>query len=395
MMTQHPYKNAPPQSFWSRSVAAELDPSSVPDGLSFQVSMDDRIMSAGSCFASNVRRYLEAADYNYTVTERTHPMWPEGAEEPYYEAFSARYGNIYTARQMAQLLDRALGTFRPTEEYWLSDGAFIDPFRPGLRHRSTSTAEFRALTKQHLRAVLEAVTSSSVFVFTLGLTEAWVSREDGAVFPACPGTVAGEFDPHRHKFHNFSVDEVTADLVKMIDLARSVNESLKIVLTISPVPLVATASAHHVLVATTYSKSVLRVAADQASRLRPGVGYFPAYELVLGPHHRESVFEADLRTVKEPVIAEVMDAFFATVCAPRSDQSRSAGSGALPDSSGEILERALAASITADCEEMMTDDQLVGRTLESASGVAVGPAVRTTHPTTAAGPWSLTASLKK
>jgi hypothetical protein len=357
--------------------------------------MEDRIMSAGSCFASNVRRYLEAASYSYTVTERTHPMWPEAAEEPYYEAFSARYGNIYTARQMAQLLERALGIFRPTEEYWLSDGTLIDPFRPGLRHRSTSTAEFRALTDQHLRAVLNAINSSTVFVFTLGLTEAWVSREDGAVYPACPGTVAGEFDPHRHEFHNFSVGEVTADLVKMIDLARSTNESLKIVLTVSPVPLVATASAHHVLVATTYSKSVLRVAADQASRLRPEVSYFPAYELVLGPHHRESVFEPDLRTVKEPVIAEVMDTFFATVCAPQFDRPRSAALGAQPDSSGEILGRALAAALTSDCEEMMADDQLAGRTLESASGVALGPAIGAIHPTTAAGgSRSLAASLK-
>ena len=58
------------------------------------------------------------------------------------------------------------------------------------------------MTRQHLDCVLAAFRQASVFVFTLGLTEAWVSRADGAVFPACPGTVAGSFDAGRHHFHN-------------------------------------------------------------------------------------------------------------------------------------------------------------------------------------------------
>jgi len=222
-VTEHPYKQAPDRAFWSRSVSRDFDASSVADAPPFLLTRDDRFMSAGSCFASNVRSYLEGAGYRYTVTEAAHPLWSEWVEEAYYEAFSARYGNIYTARQMVQLLERGLGSFQPAEEYWQSDGTLIDPFRPGLRYRARSVGEFRALTRQHLRAVLRAVEISSVFVFTLGLTEAWVSTDDEAVFPACPGTVAGAFDERRHKFRNFSVEEVTRDLVRMVSLARSVN----------------------------------------------------------------------------------------------------------------------------------------------------------------------------
>ncbi len=100
-------------------------------------------MSAGSCFASNVRRYLEAWGYTYTVTESAHPQWPESKESMYYEAFSARYGNIYTARQMWQLLERATGDWKPADEYWESpDGELIDPYRPGLTHRARSLSNF-------------------------------------------------------------------------------------------------------------------------------------------------------------------------------------------------------------------------------------------------------------
>jgi hypothetical protein len=320
-------------------------------------------MSAGSCFASNVRRYLEAADYRYTVTESPHPLWPEGIEEPYYEAFSARYGNIYTPRQMAQLLERALGMFQPAEEYWEIDGTLIDPFRPGLRHRARSVAEFRALTKQHLRAVLQAVERSSVLVFTLGLTEAWISVDDGAVFPACPGTVAGVFAPERHKLRNFGVDEVTADLVRMISLARTINPDLKCILTVSPVPLVATASGRHVLVATTYSKAVLRVAADSVSRMLPDVAYFPAYELVTGPQAAGHAYEADLRNVTERAVSDVMAAFFATfladatgnasVDAELADDRPTNGHLAAPV--GSALQEAVASAMRARCEEEMMD----------------------------------------
>ncbi len=356
-MTQDPYKSAEDRAFWSRSMASHFVPAAVVDTTSMAFDGEDRFMSAGSCFASNVRRYLESWGYHYTVTESAHPQWPEAAEALYYEAFSARYGNIYTARQMVQLLQRALGEFSPSEEYWLSaEGEFIDPFRPGLAHRAWSLEEFRALTAQHLDAVRTAVEQSTVLVFTLGLTEAWFSINDGAVFPACPGTVAGTFDPDRHRFVNYSIEEVTADLHLMIGILRSINPSIQVVVTVSPVPLVATASGRHVLTATTYSKSVLRVAADEVTRDTPGVVYFPAYEFVVGPQNLASPFEQDLRSVREPVIASVMSGFADAFL----DISEASTAVSAPDAS-EAVHALVASAVDAECEEMMADEQLTGR----------------------------------
>ena len=354
-MAQDPYKSAEDRAFWSRSVARDFVPAVTVDATSIRLSRDDRFMSAGSCFASNVRRYLESWGYHYTVTETAHPQWPESAETLYYEAFSARYGNVYTARQMVQLLERSLGTFRPSEEYWETpEGEFIDPYRPGLANRAWSLAEFRMLTAQHLAAVRAAVERSTVLVFTLGLTEAWYSADDGAVFPACPGTVSGEFDPDRHKFVNFTADEVTGDLDRMMEILRSINPTIRVVLTVSPVPLVATASGRHVLTATTYSKSVLRVAADQTSRDATNVVYFPAYEIVLGPQNTSSPFAADLRTVREPVIASVMSGFAATLLGETSSHATIATSA-----SSETVRSLVEEAVEGECEEMMADDQLL------------------------------------
>jgi len=164
---------------------------------------------------------------------------------------------------MLQLLQRCLGQFHPSEDRWQSPNGVIDPFRPGLRYPAASNREFDLLTAQHIERTLTGLRQANVFVFTLGLTEAWISTIDGAVFPACPGTVAGSFDPQRHAFKNFSVAEVVADLETFISLLRSINPEVRIILTVSPVPLVATATGRHVLAATLYSKSVLRAAAGE------------------------------------------------------------------------------------------------------------------------------------
>jgi hypothetical protein len=350
----HPYRHAEDRAFWSRSVAAGFNPGAVPEPAAFTLDRADRFMSAGSCFAANVRRYLEAWGFHYVVAEGHHPNWPESAESAYYEAYSARYGNVYTARQMVQLLRRATGAFSPQEDHWVDpDGRFVDPFRPGLKFRAYSLPELRALTAQHLRAVKRVVETSTVFVFTLGLTEAWVSTVDGAVFPACPGTIAGEFDPDRHKFVNFSCDEVTADLELMIALLRTINPALRVIVTVSPVPLVATASGRHVLAATSYSKSVLRVAADQVVRRQTDVAYFPAFEMVLRPQRSSSPFAEDLRTVREPVVAEVMSGFRAAYIhdAPEVVEVDRA-------EAREELSSAVAAAVADDCEEMFADERI-------------------------------------
>lgn len=146
-------------------------------------------------------------------------------------------------------------------------------------------------------------------MFTLGLTECWVSREDGAAYPICPGTGGGEFDSAKYEFVNFDVAAVTSDLEQFLALLHSVNPRARTILTVSPVPLVATAEDCHVLVATTYSKSVLRVAAEAVARSCPDVTYFPSYEIVTGGFSRGAYFAADGRTVLESGVAHVMRIF--------------------------------------------------------------------------------------
>jgi hypothetical protein len=84
---------------------------------------------------------------------------------------------------------------------------------------------------------------------------------------------------------------------------------MKILLTVSPVPMVATASGQHVLVANGRTKNTLRaVAADLAER-RDDVDYFPGYELVREPPFGNAFFEENMRAVTREGVAYVMNHF--------------------------------------------------------------------------------------
>ncbi|WP_275788736.1 GSCFA domain-containing protein [Pararhizobium gei] len=351
----HPYKTFPAKQFWSRAVSQGFDATQAPNAEKPLLMSSDKIVTAGSCFAANLVPYLEKNGFEYLRTEYNHPIFREvPTENLSYAKFSAGYGNIYTARQMLQLLKRCLGEFTPVEDRWVTPDGIIDPFRPGLLYRARTEREFDLLTKQHLQAALRAFQECDVLIFTLGLTEGWISKADGAVFPACPGTIAGTYDDSKHGFVNFTVAEVTDDLRDFITVLRRINPSVRVLLTVSPVPLVATASDRHVLPATVYSKSVLRVAAEVIANEMDQVTYFPAYEIVTGPQAPADFFEADKRNVTVKAVDTVMSAFLAN-CETSTHAFLERKADVVPQNNADKIGALSRRLMDLDCEEAGQD----------------------------------------
>jgi hypothetical protein len=88
------------------------------------------------------------------------------------------------------------------------------------------------------------------------------------------------------------------------------NPGLKFLLTVSPVPLTATASDKHVLVATTYSKAVLRAVAGKLAETFEDVDYFPSFDLLSSASTRGAFHSDDARQITEPGVEAVMRIFF-------------------------------------------------------------------------------------
>ncbi len=307
----HVYKDLPAESYWRKAISTktieEVDPVSTPR---FQLQKTDSIITAGSCFAQHIAKKLTLEGYNYYIAENPpSSMAHQDAIDRGYGLFSARYGNIYTARQLDQLVARCTGSFQPVDRAWKrSDGRYIDPFRPQLEPNGFETEDDVVRSaSEHLGVVRDMFGKADCFVFTLGLTECWISKIDGAVFPIAPGVVAGEMDDTRYEFRNFSVAEIINDMENVIDKIRRINPGIKFILTVSPVPLIATFEKEHVLTATTYSKSALRTAVTEIRKKYDFVEYFPSYEIITGNYSKSQFFKEDLREVNTVGVDKVMN----------------------------------------------------------------------------------------
>ncbi|TVP70625.1 MAG: GSCFA family protein [Rhodobacteraceae bacterium] len=309
-----PYTSLPSRAFW-RSAVAEAG----HEGFSelwkpkFGFGTDEPIATFGSCFAQHIGPALKRAGFAWLLCEKPPRTTPEELARAHgYGLFSARTGNIYTPTLLLQWLEWALERRVPPTEVWIEGNGLRDPFRPRLEPAPfESEKEIEKLRNVTLRALRKCVGEARVLIFTLGLTERWIHAARGYEYPLCPGTAAGQFDPSVHRAAPLDFNEALRAMRKALDLMRSVNPELRFVLTVSPVPLSATASGAHVLTATTGAKAVLRAVAGQLAETRRDTEYFPSYELITSPVTGGRFFAADHRSVTPAGVASVMEHFFA------------------------------------------------------------------------------------
>lgn len=310
-----PYENLDDRAYWRSGVAqrSPLDPGDLYQPR-FAIARTDRIMTAGSCFAQHVGRTLREHGFNVMDAETVPDAVPDAVARKFgYRLYSARYGNVYTARQLLQLLQEAEGSFTPADPVWRAEaggGGYFDAFRPSVEPEGLPGPEDVAAHRRgHLAAVRELLANLDVLVFTFGLTEAWISREDGAVYPTAPGTIAGTFDPARHAFHNFTFAETMSDFVAVRRIIKRYNPRARFLVTVSPVPLTATASGRHVEVASCYSKSVLRAVCGTLYERFDDLDYFPSYEIITSQTARGAYYEPNLRSVTATGVGTAMGLF--------------------------------------------------------------------------------------
>lgn len=263
------------------------------------INKDTSISSAGSCFAVEIAHRLQKNGFNYVVKENR--LKQELVNAP------ANWGIIFNASAMRQLVEKAFGLKKLPKILWSAKSGnqirYYDPFREDVIFNSVS--EYENDYERHLQACREVFLSSDVFVMTLGMCEVWSLRADGAVFSRSPWNIS----PELVQRNVLSVDDNVRELQKFIDVLRVFNPKIKIIISVSPVPLHATfqAESSHVVTANCLSKATLRCAVEKFSKQNEGVYYFPSYETVI--HCTKQPWEADQRHVSKQAVDNVMSLF--------------------------------------------------------------------------------------
>jgi Flp pilus assembly protein TadD len=213
--------------------------------------------------------------------------------------------NNYAIPSMFNELSWALNQRTPFDEarhfVEVSNGKFIDIHLPP-RIRPASLEAVRA-RRAAIINVAKRVVECSTIVMTLGLVEAWYDRETKSYINYAPPRMVTTRYPGRFELH-------VLDYKTSLDYLRRIVRMLKakaaadhhILLTVSPVPLLATFTARDVLVANAYSKSLLRVVAEVVAGENDHIDYYPSYESVT-LSDRKVTWKDDQHHVRDDVVA--------------------------------------------------------------------------------------------
>lgn len=240
---------------------------------SFTFNRADKIFTVGSCFARNIEAHLHSLGFDLPALAFTiegWPGWPNG--------FLNKYVPHSILNEFRWALDPN-ATF-PFDEAFIEveNGLWQDPH--GHYPAPASLEEVRRRREMSLE-VTKQLADARVLIMTLGLVEAWWDEELGIYLNTRPPQSSIRRHPRRYRFHLLNYDDVIEAQEGIYDLLRSYgNPDLRILLTVSPVPITSTYTENDVLTANLYSKSVLRAAAEEFVRAHTNVDYFPSYESV-------------------------------------------------------------------------------------------------------------------
>jgi tetratricopeptide (TPR) repeat protein len=202
---------------------------------------DTRFFTMGSCFARNLAKSLRNLGY------------------PAFHMEISEYINTTFANKV--FVD------------WLS-GAEVDG---AIRDRIAELLP-QPWNKEN---TLEIIRTSGVFILTLGVAPAFFDRATGDFVLPRPSALNARALAEKYRFRTTTVQENVDNVLYLINFIRSIAPDIKVVVTVSPVPLLASFEYESAVQADCLSKSTMRLVAHEVvnnSNLE-NILYWPSFEV--------------------------------------------------------------------------------------------------------------------
>ncbi|MEM9197297.1 MAG: GSCFA domain-containing protein [Pseudomonadota bacterium] len=265
---------------------------------SFSFDRETGVFVIGSCFATNVERYLGDRGYRMlsatTGTELSSGSLNKYTPASVLEAVSWARA-IYDRDDVMTEADAELCFFR------LKDGRVVDT----QLHAHEPADHAQALARRaEVYSIYRRLFSADLVIITLGLIEAWFDNVAERYIVETPNRWMIR-EKGRYLFERLDYDQCYSFMRQTMALIRGEGAGPQFLLTTSPVVLTRTFTSDDVIVANMYSKSVLRAVAGRLVEEDPSIDYFPSFESVMLTRNN-AVWRDDLIHVAEPFIRQIM-----------------------------------------------------------------------------------------
>ena len=272
----------------------------------FRIGKDDRLFAMGSCFARGVEKAMAARGFEVASMAKEFDRFEVVNDSVTGLGFTNKYSTYSILNEIRWAIDPA-SEFPIRSIVEIDNGLWIDPHtNPTLKFAGwEETLERRRI----IQDVVSRIKECRVLFITLGLVEVWHDEETGTFINMAPHPEMRKRYPDRYSFHVTTFEQNMANLEQLYDLlSRYGHPDFHVIVTVSPVPLMATFTDRDVVLANTYSKSVLRVVAEEWAVRHDNVDYFPSYEIVMNSD-RTKCWAEDKRHVRGEVVEHIMNVF--------------------------------------------------------------------------------------
>ncbi|HEX3549226.1 MAG TPA: GSCFA domain-containing protein [Candidatus Elarobacter sp.] len=308
---------AQPHAIWDVEVTSAAFPGSVRGRLAagfatphiepkFQLSDHDAFFCIGSCFARVLERQLRYRQLNVTSMRYRGELM-----EAQIGAIGPNGVNKFTTASIVNELRWSLAGEPFPDHALVHDGQ-------GYRDLQLAEARFpvsleRARERRvELLEYFGRLKTADAVIITLGLVELWYDHEAGLWLNVTPPYDVVRRYPNRFTVHRSDYGENRARLNEALDMLFAYGRpGLRVLLTVSPVPMHRTFAGTDALVENGYGKSTLRAVAGDVARERQNVEYWPAYEFATVTS-RERAYAPDQAHVSEAVGEELIRSFAKT-----------------------------------------------------------------------------------
>lgn len=273
---------------------------------SFKISRDDRLYAIGSCFARGIEKILKGNGFKVESAASDFDQFTTVGGKVTALGFTNKYTTFSILNELRWALEPA-AAFPEASLVDLDAQHCIDPhINPALLVVDRAgTLERRRIIQDVTRRIRDC----RVVFITLGLVEVWYDTHAGVHLNTTPTKEMLQLFPKRYEFQASNYVQNMENMEKLHALLTAHGHpDLQIVITTSPVPLMATFTGRDIVVANTYSKSTLRAVAQDFALAHTNVRYFPSYEMVMNSD-RAAAWDNDLRHVQGPMVGEIMRVF--------------------------------------------------------------------------------------
>lgn len=236
---------------------------------------DNSSVFIGSCFSQHIGGRLQSAKFTTSIN----PL-----------------GIVYNPVSLLNLSTYLKGTkiLEKTDLFESPKGINHFDFHGTLTYDNVETA-YAQLTK-HITDTAEQIKSAHCLFLTLGTAIVYVHHAKGIV-NNCHKMAASSFSKRMLSF-----DEIKKALIEIIKNFKSINPTVSIVFTVSPIR-----HTRHGLVQDRLSKSLLIAAVHEV--LQQEVSYFPSYEMLIDDLRDYRFFAPDLIHPNDQAIDYIWDHF--------------------------------------------------------------------------------------